>query len=135
MMNVDYSSTTVPAKYKCITCKATNCKLWRNYGSFTIDLECLDCAIKSQSKPDIAPGFAKIAATVTFSEDGTYTDEYGSASSEIGWRVPAIPDEEGCGYWGHSSAPPAGRNWWKKLPLRGVAPKKRKLTDLFKSKR
>lgn len=135
MKNVDYSSTTVPSKYKCINCKATNCKLWRNYGSFTIDLECLDCVVKDQSKPAVAPGFAKIAATVTFAEDGTYMDQYGERSSVIGWRVPAIPDEEGCGYWGHTSAPQTGINWWKSLPLRGAPQKRRKLPDLFKSKR
>jgi hypothetical protein len=37
-------------------------------------------------------------------------------SDQIGWYVPAIPDMEGVGYWGYTSVPQAGIDWWRKLP-------------------
>lgn len=39
-------------------------------------------------------------------------------SDQIGWDVPAIPDEENVSYWGYSSVPQEGVEWWKALPSR-----------------
>ena len=44
--------------------------------------------------------------------------EYGR-TCQIGWYVPAIPDEEGLGYWGYTSVPQEGIDWWQALPTRG----------------
>lgn len=59
-------------------------------------------------------------------EDGTYDWEYYPghfrSTDSIGFRLPAIPDEEGVGYWGYSSVPQVGVNWWKRLPLRVQPP-------------
>jgi hypothetical protein len=38
------------------------------------------------------------------------------ASLEIGGNVPAIPDEEGIGYWGYNSFSEASILWWDSLP-------------------
>jgi len=117
MKNVKYSDNKAPSDYKCNDCKITNCKLWRESGFPPIALRCVDCAIKSQSDPKVTTAFSKIAATVVINEDGSYMGEYGK-SDQIGWLMPAIPDEEDIGYWGYSSVPTEGVAWWKKLPLR-----------------
>lgn len=119
MKKLDYSKPEVPEDYKCDDCGATHCKLWREYSAFPpVRLECVDCAIKSQNNPNIAPAFAKIATTVQFKEDGSYIDHRGEETDAIGWRVPAVPDEANVSYWGYSSVPSAGVMWWKSLPLR-----------------
>jgi hypothetical protein len=33
-----------------------------------------------------------------------------------GWMVPAVPTEENDAYWGYSSIPQAGCEWWYHLP-------------------
>ncbi len=114
---INYSINSVPRGYKCDTCNATNCKLWREYCTFgKIALECVDCAIQSQS----VPGTSSLGkyAKVEVAEDGTWLTDFGIRSDSLGWRVPAIPDEEGVGYWGYTSVPSSGINWWKGLPLR-----------------
>ncbi len=105
---VDYNSTTPPKKYKCTTCGKHGCKMWREYNvcaDYT-ELVCCDCAGKSQEK-DVS----------TIDADGRRETEYGR-SDQIGWRIPAIPTEEGDTYWGYSSVPQAGVNWWTRLPTR-----------------
>lgn len=37
----------------------------------------------------------------------------------IGWLVAAIPTEDGETYWGFTSVPQEGANWWNNLPTRG----------------
>jgi len=123
MKIVDYSSTSVPSDYKCRGCGATNCKLWRENGGFPcgdILLECVDCAVKSQNNPKVTSAFVKSAAQPGFAvaEDGMYTDHYGSRTDQIGWRAPAVPTEDNSGYWGYTSVPQAGCDWWTRLPLR-----------------
>jgi hypothetical protein len=103
-----YSSGSVPAGYRCGTCGATGCKLWREYSTFLDHqtLECCDCAGKSQSK-DISCINADGVYPSTITRD--FTDQ-------IGWRVPAVPTEDGETYWGYTSVPQAGCNWWRSLP-------------------
>lgn len=119
MNKVDYLSNQVPDYYKCHTCNATNCKLWRDSGAvfMPVKLECVDCSIKSQSNPRVTSYFSKIAASVQVAEDGTYNDTHGR-TDQIGWRAPAVPTEDNDSYWGYTSTPQAGVNWWVKLPLR-----------------
>lgn len=104
MKGVDYSSTAVPKDYRCHGCKAHGCKLWRETGFPPIRLECARCALQSQEKagPVDANGFRQ-------SSDGFRTDQ-------IGWRLPAVPDEQGVGYWGYTSTPAAAIQWWRRLP-------------------
>ena len=103
-----YSSPTLPEDYACGTCGVTGCKLWREYQSFgPIVLECCDCAGKSQEK-DVSQ----------IDGQGNLPSKHGGTTDSIGWRVPAIPDEQGVGYWGYTSVPKAGVDWWKALPTR-----------------
>lgn len=39
-------------------------------------------------------------------------------TDQIGLFVPAVPLEDGRGYWGYSSVPTEGCQWWKNLPTR-----------------
>lgn len=93
MANVNYKSLTTPDSYKCSTCGKSGVKLWREYMTFgPILLWCLDCVEKDQKRK---------------------LDH--SHPHDIGWRVAAVPDEEGVGYWGYTSVPQAGVEWWDSL--------------------
>lgn len=96
-------------KYKCSACGAKNCKLWREYQTFSPQLFCAPCAGKNQ-KRDIS----------TMDADGRrLTPEYewahGQRSDQIGWLVPAVTDEDG-DFWGYTSVPSDRIAWWKSLP-------------------
>lgn len=92
---VNYASGKTPKNYKCLSCKASGVRLWREYQTFNVTLKCVDCSEKEQKKK--------------FEAD---------KSDQIGWRIAAVPDEEGVGYWGYTSVPEAGVKWWGALPLR-----------------
>jgi hypothetical protein len=93
MKDVDYSRDTAPPNYKCGKCKITGVKLWREYQTFRPSLFCVHCAEKDQDK------------------------HLNIGCDQIGWLVPAVPDEEGVGYWGYTSVPQEGVRWWKSLPI------------------
>jgi len=101
--DVDYASGKTPPEYVCSGCGATGCKLWREYQTMCTDLKCAACSLAEQSK------------TGTVGDDGKLADEHGR-SDQIGWRIPAVPDEEGVGYWGYTSVPQDGCTWWRNLP-------------------
>ena len=104
---VDHSSSVLPPAYHCHTCKAHGCKLWREYqtcADYTI-LQCAECAAKDHEK-NISD----------MDKDGRYTGKYGIKGDQIGWMIPAIPTVEGDTFWGYTSVPQAGCNWWYRLP-------------------
>jgi hypothetical protein len=99
------------SKYKCGSCGAKGCKLWREYQSFHVELRCAPCAAKEQGK-DIS----------TIDADGMrLTPEYDWAgdrrSDQIGYYIPAVPvlGEKGA-YWGYTSVPEADGEAWRRLP-------------------
>ncbi len=100
---MDYSNALTPADYKCAKCGGTGCKLWREYQMFSPQLLCAGCACDDQKKTN------NVDAEGWRTEDGRKLDQ-------IGWYVPAVPTEDGIGYWGYSSVPEAGANWWRALP-------------------
>ena len=104
-MPVNYASPLTPDSYICSRCGASGIKLWRAYQSLTPSLLCAACAAKEEGK-DIS----------TLDAEGYREGKYGGRTDQIGWYVPAVPDEEGVGYWGYSSVPDAGVLWWKRLP-------------------
>ena len=105
---VDYNSKVPPKKYKCTTCGVHGCKLWREYQTFLDQqtLECCDCAGKSQNKN-----------VSTIDQLGMRKTDSGLCD-QIGFRVPAVPTEDGKTFWGYSSVPSSGIGWWKSLPTR-----------------
>jgi hypothetical protein len=110
---VDYTSGVAPPAYKCQTCGAHGCKLWREYqtcANYT-ELVCCDCAGKSQKK-DVS----SIDADGRLKLGPDYPDD--RRTDTIGWRVPAVPTEDGRTFWGYSSVPSDGVAWWRRLPTR-----------------
>lgn len=105
MNNVDYTKNETPEGYVCAKCGVIHIKLWREYQTVNPKLLCAKCASEDQ-KENIE----------TMDEDGNFDWEYGLKVDQIGWYVPAIPDEEGVGYWGYTSVPENGIEWWRKLP-------------------
>ena len=103
---IDYTSTAPPPGYRCTTCGAHGCKLWRGSNGAPEGLWCCDCAGKSQGL-DVS----------TIDDAGRRMTEDGR-TDQIGWRLPAVPDEDGCHFWGYTSVPDAGCVWWRRLPTR-----------------
>lgn len=132
MKKIDYTSSDVPSDYKCSKCGAHGVKLWRPYNTFCPELLCAGCAVADA-------GDENVEKLETMGPDG-YMDwfdkdgHYMGPSCEINWNVPAIPDEEGLGYWGYTSVPDAGCLWWDSLPnneyeRRGVSHLKEKIAE------
>ncbi len=91
-----------PSGYVCAHCGARGCRLWRRYQTF-LEHQQLTC----------------FACTEKVGEAG---HGYTSDSHAIGWRVAAVPTEDGETFWGYSSVPDAGVDWWDALPVTGVNP-------------
>lgn len=106
---VDYSSSSTPSSYTCGGCGKTGVKLWRDYQTFLDHqtLRCADCAAANQGK-DIS----------TMQQSGSYQSPDGFPTDQIGWLVPAVPTEENDTFWGYTSVPAAGCEWWARLPIR-----------------
>ncbi len=103
-----YLNGQVPEDYKCGECGAHGVKLWRLYQTFLDHQQftCAECSAKAEDK-DISG----------INADGCMPCELGCGDTDqIGWRVPAIPTEELDTYWGYSSVPQPGCDWWRKLP-------------------
>ena len=94
------------ARLVCGKCGARGSKMWREYNTFAdhTAVLCGPCALVAQKK------------TGTIDADGKRMGEHGTASDQIGWMVPAIPDVEGHGFWGYTSVPEDGVLWWRALP-------------------
>lgn len=93
---VVYSESATPEGYKCDDCGATGVRLYREYQAFLEHqaLRCRACSLKKsgQESPD------------------------GETEHSIGWLVAAVPTEEGDTFWGYTSVPQAGVEWWDRLP-------------------
>jgi hypothetical protein len=83
-------------EYVCSKCGVANVKLWRQYQTFACHtrLLCASCAEKDQGKPK---GYALCKGS----------------TDQIGWLVPAVPI--GDTYWGYTSVPKEGVDWWNSL--------------------
>lgn len=93
-----YADKTMPSFYRCFHCGGTQCKLWRPYHDHA-PLRCRDCAI----------------------DHAIFVDENHSITilgDQLGALLPAVPCENGIDWWGYTSVPPEGVQWWKALPNR-----------------
>lgn len=143
---LDYSKNDTPYGYKCKRCPAEGVKLWRQYQTFAnhIELLCIDCAEKDQKsfckysggaerirrdydeiwKRDSYPirlpnGEIGRSMKLDTPEKNELSMLHMKATSDsIGWLVPAVPTEEDDTYWGYTSVPQPGVEWWQRLPLR-----------------
>ena len=90
-----YRRHEVPRDYFCAWCKMQGVRLYREYGGFSPgEILCTHCTEKSQDRK--------------FDPNSPH---------EIAWRVAAVPCEDGTGYWGYTSVPQEGVNWWDLLPV------------------
>ena len=104
---VDYSSAVVPTNYACHKCGVTGVKLWREYQTFLNhqSLLCCKCSGEEQNK-DVK----------SIDDRGRIESELGGRTDQIGWRIPAVPTKDNDTYWGYTSVPEDGVQWWKRLP-------------------
>lgn len=90
-----YTDQGTPWYYRCFKCGARRCKLWRQYQALAenIDLLCITCAERDQK------------------------EKHNSEKLDtIGWLVAAVPTEDSDTFWGFTSIPQDGCDWWDNLP-------------------
>ncbi|HOZ53517.1 MAG TPA: hypothetical protein PK142_02465 [bacterium] len=102
---VNYAQKTIPDDYKCDGCGVHGVKLWREYQTIASQtkLFCAHCAEEDQKKNHEADWRSPFSIG-----DG----------DQIGWFIPAVPVEGQNTYWGYSSVPGNGVDWWKSLPIK-----------------
>jgi len=107
MAKFTYASKRTPYDYICTKCSAGSRKLWREYNTF-LDHQtfyCAKCACEDQEK-DIS----------TMDKTGRIECDISGRTDQIGWLVPAVPTEDGETFWGYTSVPQDGCDWWYELP-------------------
>lgn len=123
MQAFTYAQKKVPSGYHCDFCKKEGVKLWRDYQTFMDHqtLACAACALEKAKKSDglgvvyEAPLTPEGLVRIHYVQEGK--EPFGHhLGDSIGWRVPAVPTEDGTTFWGYSSVPPEGVSWWKQLP-------------------
>jgi hypothetical protein len=141
-MPVDYASSETPANYVC-QCGKSGVKLWRRYNAFLEqqELYCIDCACIDQDKKryptedgkslytDVVkhwyrregdePGWWRgYDPTKGVPADALEVKSENERHDQIGWLIPAVPTEEGDSFWGYTSVPQPGCEWWYRLSYR-----------------
>lgn len=118
MARARYLNGVVPDNYYCGECLARDCKLWRPYQTNHIQLYCADCAAADQGKNITAMGDdGKFVDSGTDGKDANGNTIITLEKTDtIGWLVPAVPTEDGTGYWGYTAIPEKGVKWWRRLP-------------------
>lgn len=99
-----YTDSSVPDGYTCGACGASGIRLFRKYQTVLShqSLLCRPCSKIEQGKG---------------AEFERECEEWpGAMQWQVGWRVAAIPTEEGDTYWGYTSTPQEGADWWLRLP-------------------
>ena len=111
---VTYSKSTPPPDYKCGRCKATNCKLWRQWG--TSNLLCFKCVAQENCLPTVVCDTLDDAGSVIMNgKRSSFIDHsYG------GWLdcTPGVPAPNG-GWHNIFNLDPGSirvREWWQQLP-------------------
>jgi len=115
---VDYSKNKTPKGYVCSKCNSTDVKLWRQYNTFLdhIELMCVKCAGEAEGK-DVS----------NIDDNGMIDSDVNGKTDQIGWLIPAVPTSEGDSFWGYTSVPQDGCDWWRKLKSCSDIKKERKL--------
>lgn len=100
-----YRSNVTPKGYVCGPCGARGVRLYREYSTFLDHqvLRCRACVIVETGGPYYAgdPGYAR---------------EHEHQLGQSRTLVLAVPTEDGETFWGYSSIPDAGVEWWNRLP-------------------
>ena len=109
-MKLDYNTKNVPPDYFCYKCGSNGVKLWRLYNTF-LDHQKLTCVYCSGENEDVDIS--------SVDEGGMIDSDYG-VSDQIGSLIPAVPTNECDSYWGYTSVPQDGVDWWKRLGLKSL---------------
>lgn len=146
---VDYAAGA-PDSYRCQKCDVFGVKLWRDYSSFLDNqrLLCLACACADQDElceptedgKSLYTGKTYHLYRMPYDKPGWFTGYDPAKGSpegavefktqrercdQVGSMVPAVPTEDGMTYWGYTSVPQSGVDWWHRLPYTasGEAPR------------
>ena len=108
-----YASGETPETYKCQICGATHVKLWRKYQTFVDDntLVCASCLSRLKTEGKFVPKFRDTKYGARWTKQSGLQE-----SDSIGEFVPAVPTEGNDTFWGYTSVPKEGCDWWNKLP-------------------
>lgn len=110
-----YADAGAPTQYHCGQCGVLGVKLWRKYQTFLDhqSLLCASCACAEQSRDGKSYTIEQSYVgnvSVTRHYDAILQPElsraYGGSDTsgdQIGWRIPAVPTEDGTTYWGYRS--------------------------------
>lgn len=100
-----YKDGTTPEGYVCKDCGAKGVRLYREYNTF-LEYQHLSCrACARQRFPEYCTP-EKDAQRLLHSPE----------EHSIGGVVAAVPTEDGSTYWGFTSVPQPGVEWWNNLP-------------------
>jgi hypothetical protein len=93
-----YADISTPDGYECGECGAKGVRLYRYYQTFLEHqkLRCRSCAVNEVGEEPQAP--------------------WSVTEHNIGHLVSAVPTEDGRTYWGYTSVPSDGVEWWNRLP-------------------
>ena len=105
MSPCDYSSQSTPTGYLCGECKVTGVRLYREYNAFLSHqhLYCRACAIEE-------------TGGLYYNNDPFFRSD---SEHQIGCSrtlIAAVPTVEGDTFWGFTSVPQEGVDWWNRLP-------------------
>ena len=103
--NLNYSKPLIPVDYRCDDCLKHGVRLWRQLAMKTSDtpLLCSFCAEERER---------------SWREENWKSLFNRTFGTSIGNFVPAIPIEGQNSFWGNTSIPEKGFNWWKNLPVK-----------------
>ena len=108
-MDINYVENRVSPLYHCARCLRMGIKLWRPSSTFAVELVCARCAAEEEHE--------ETNVCVTMNAAGRHVNSLGWDTFQIGSYVPAIPTEDGFGYYWYSELIPAeASGWWQRLP-------------------
>lgn len=100
-----YAAIGTPDGYACVRCSASGVRLYREYNTF-LDHQVLWCRA------------CVVAETggAHYGGDPRYSSPKEHQLGQSRTLVAAVPTEDGETFWGFSSVPQAGVDWWDRLP-------------------
>lgn len=103
----------MPDDYRCSHCGVHGVKLWRPAGDSS-EKWCATCGTAQAGLPDNIDQFGR--------REGEYgwSDQIYSSNQGLN-LVPCIVDPLLGGFWGYTSVPQPGVNWWHNLPTRQMS--------------
>ena len=99
MRPFNYKKLEIPEEYVCSKCGKHHVRLYRQYQTCAVAVELLCRSYSLEDQKQKVP-------------DSEF-------EHSIGWLVAAVPTEDGETYWGYTSVPQDGVDWWNNLSKEG----------------